>query len=283
MRTRVNIGEFARLSHLSVKALRHYHEIGLLVPAETTGSGYRRYDVTQVGDAHVIRRLRALEMPLPDITTVLRSPDAASRDAAVAGHLRRMEDALEQTRAVVGSLRELLERPIRPYEVSIRRQHAVRAIVRRDIVASAEIEAWSVATFAELGAALGAAGRPIAGPMGSLFTSAFFEDGVGEVTAFAPIDLTGDVPAPVTRAALGVEMLPAAHYAVTVHAGPYHDLDRTYGELGSYVAENLTASNAPIREHYVVGPADVGDPGALRTELLWPLDVDDGGSSGRDP
>ena len=40
----VPIGEFARLTRLSVKTLRHYHDIGLLVPIEVDPhTGYRRY------------------------------------------------------------------------------------------------------------------------------------------------------------------------------------------------------------------------------------------------
>jgi DNA-binding transcriptional MerR regulator len=45
MRTRVTIGDFSRASHLSVKTLRHYHEIGLLEPSRLTGypSARRRF------------------------------------------------------------------------------------------------------------------------------------------------------------------------------------------------------------------------------------------------
>src|SRR4029078_8643175 len=65
MPLRVTIGDFSRMTHLSVKALRHYHEIGLLEPvAVSPESGYRLYDVDQVPTAQVIRRLKDLGMPL---------------------------------------------------------------------------------------------------------------------------------------------------------------------------------------------------------------------------
>ena len=61
----LSIGEFSKLTHLSVKALRHYHDVGLLVPAAVDrGSRYRRYDAAQARDAQLIRRLRALDMPI---------------------------------------------------------------------------------------------------------------------------------------------------------------------------------------------------------------------------
>src|SRR5262245_60299304 len=98
----LTIGDFSRMTFVSVKALRHYHEIGLLVPARIDpDSGYRRYAVAQVPVAQVIRRLRDLGLPLEAIDTIVHAPDVGTRNAALALHLRRMEDRLEETRATV--------------------------------------------------------------------------------------------------------------------------------------------------------------------------------------
>jgi len=62
----ISIGEFARRSRLSVKALRLYDELGVLTPARIDGnSGYRYYDVTQLDDARLVAMLRQLEFPSP--------------------------------------------------------------------------------------------------------------------------------------------------------------------------------------------------------------------------
>src|SRR5689334_2146611 len=106
----LSIGEFSRVTHLSVKALRHYDDIGLLAPAWVDpATGYRSYAVAQVPTAHMIRRLRDLAMPLEDIRAVLAAGNASARDQAILGHLQRMESQLEQTQATVASLRALLE------------------------------------------------------------------------------------------------------------------------------------------------------------------------------
>src|SRR5262249_61708643 len=76
MRVRLAIGDFSRMTHLSVKALRHYHDVGLLVPAEIDpASGYRCYEPGQVPLAQVIRRFRDLGMPLNEIREVLQASD----------------------------------------------------------------------------------------------------------------------------------------------------------------------------------------------------------------
>jgi DNA-binding transcriptional MerR regulator len=108
--TLVSIGDFSRMTFLSVKALRHYHEVGLLPPAEIDPeTGYRRYEAAQVPTAQVIRRLRELGMSLDDVRGVIEAPDVRARNAAIGAHLRRMEGELEQTRATVKSLRLLLD------------------------------------------------------------------------------------------------------------------------------------------------------------------------------
>ena len=109
MDAQLSIGAFSRMTFLSVKSLRHYHDIGLLEPASIDpDSGYRRYSLAQVPIAQVIRRLRDLGVPLPEIRTVVRAPEVATRNAAIIAHLQRMEGELARTRETVASLRALL-------------------------------------------------------------------------------------------------------------------------------------------------------------------------------
>src|SRR6202035_922412 len=110
MRTRVTIGDFSRASHLSVKTLRHYHEVGLLEPSEVDpGNGYRYYSEDQIPLAQVIRRLRGLQMPVADVKSVLAAPDSDARNRLIVEHLDRLELELAQTREAVGELRDLLQ------------------------------------------------------------------------------------------------------------------------------------------------------------------------------
>ena len=72
------MGDFSRATHLSVKTLRHYHQVGLLEPATVNpDTGYRYYSAGQIPTAQVIRRLRDLEMPVADVKAVLAARDAA--------------------------------------------------------------------------------------------------------------------------------------------------------------------------------------------------------------
>ena len=112
MSSSLAIGDFSRATHLSVKTLRHYHRLGLLIPAEVDpGSSYRRYDTEQIPTAQVIRRFRDVDMPLEQIGAVLHAPDVDSRNELIAAHLARLEQDLLQTQEAVASLRGLLQGP----------------------------------------------------------------------------------------------------------------------------------------------------------------------------
>jgi effector-binding domain-containing protein len=65
--------------------------------------------------------------------------------------------------------------------------------------------------------------------------------------------------------------VPAARLAIAVHTGPFDDLDRTYGSLGTAVATAGLTVDGPIREHYLVSPAESADPRDWRTEVCWPI------------
>ncbi|GAB3748339.1 MerR family transcriptional regulator [Microlunatus parietis] len=265
MSVSVPIGEFSRLTHLSVKMLRHYHEIGLLEPAEVDATtSYRRYGIGQVPTALLIARLRHLDMPLPEIATVVRADSEEARNAIIADHLRRMEEELDRTREIVGSLRRLLSQPRIGYEFRSTNQPEQRVAAIVDRVDRSVIDLWCAQTFPRLYESLGAAGIAPIGPGAATYDDSFFTDSIGEVVAYVPIP---------TSAPPGLRelTLPAGRFATTVHHGSFTDIDRTYAALGSYVAERETLAPGPVRELYLVGPGDVTDPADYTTELCWPI------------
>ncbi len=102
------IGRFARLSGLSVGALRHYDEVDLLRPARVDPeTGYRSYRREQLEPARTIVRLRDLEVPLETIRAYLGTDDPAERRRLLAQHHRRLEARtfrLQRVLHVVGQL-----------------------------------------------------------------------------------------------------------------------------------------------------------------------------------
>ena len=257
------IGEFSRLTHLSVRTLRRYHEAGLLEPAVVDPhSGYRYYGVDQIPTAQVIHRLRELDVPLPDVQRILRTPDPGARSALVAEHLSRLEAELDRTRAAVSSLRRLLRPEPTALDVELRAVPATTVAGVEDVVGHDEVSSWYAGAMAELEAAVGAAAT---GPPGGSYDNALFEEGRGHVLVHLPTD------APPAVGRVHPVILPAVELAVTTHIGEHHDVEVSYGELGRWVVENALRVAGPVREHYLVGPRDTDDPAQWRTEIGWPV------------
>lgn len=107
---RLPIGRFSRLTGLTVKALRHYDELGLLRPAEVDPeTGYRSYSPEQVGRAEWIRTLRRLELPLDDISVLLSSDDPAVVRRLLVDHQRRTAVRSAQLKWTLQRLQPLID------------------------------------------------------------------------------------------------------------------------------------------------------------------------------
>jgi DNA-binding transcriptional MerR regulator len=267
MRTRIAIGDFAKMTHLSVKALRHYHDVGVLDPAEIdASSGYRYYEPGQIVTAQVIRRFRDLGMPLEDIRALLAAPDVAGRSEVIIAHLERMESQLSQTQAAVASLRSLLERPRQPTAVEHRSVGPALSVVIAERVTESAVPDWWGGAFGELYATLAATAAQPAGRPGALYPAELFEAEVGDVVAFVPV--SSPVPC---SGRVAMREIPAAELAVAVHRGPFAELDQTYAELGKYVTAREIGVDGPIREYYVVSYFETPDEALHVTEVCWPV------------
>lgn len=256
----LTIGDFSRLTHLSVRTLRRYHDAGLLVPDTVDRvTGYRYYGAEQIPTAQVIHRLRELDVPLPEVRQVLRAPDPAARATLVAGHLHRLEVELERTRAAVVSLRRLLDPEPAPVDVELRAVPAMTTVA--DDVDLDAVLSWYAGAAAELEACVA---EPT-GPPGGTYDDALFQTGRGRCVVYRP------TARPPRSGRVHPLTLPPVELAVTTHVGPHGDIDVTYGALGAWLVDNALRVAGPVRETYLVGPRDTDDPAAWRTEIGWPV------------
>ncbi|AQT82342.1 MerR family transcriptional regulator [Mycolicibacterium litorale] len=264
---RVSIGDFAVMTSLSRKALRHYHDIGILEPAHIDShTGYRFYDTSQVDHAHIIRRFRSLGMSIPDIKALLSTDDAAARTAIITTHLEQMEAQLQQTRDTVGALRELLAPVGTPAQVEVQRKPALTVWSIGATIDVSEIDDWFGESLSTLrGAVATAGGAPLEAVPGGLYDRALFLESRGEATLFVPAPESAHPPQGVRA-----EVLPAAEFAVLTHPGGHEGIDRSYAALGRYVNEHLISHQGPIREHYI-GATPCAPTTFTATEICWPI------------
>ena len=259
------IGRFARAVRLSVKALRHYDEEGLLVPALVDRqTGYRYYARDQARDAVMIAMLRSLDLPLASIRAALGG-SPRDLEAVLARETERVSRELEQRRRALRSLERIARAgTLAPYTIAVREEPA-HFVARLSGTTTAErlVEdstAWVFAVMEEVARA----GRPAQMPIVCM-TEPPDTDGALVVHACASI-----TPPPPRLGRAKPFEIPAATCAWTLHRGSYDELGLAHHALFAWAQERGHDTRAAVREIYLNSPNEVAEE-ALETEVLLPL------------
>ncbi|MCC3770172.1 MerR family transcriptional regulator [Streptomyces sp. UNOC14_S4] len=105
----LTIGDLARLGGVPVKTVRFYSDRGLLPDTDRSPGGHRRYGADALERLRRIRELRALDLPLDEVTRALEGDEALS--AALAARLAGVRDTLTALRWQEASLHALTSAP----------------------------------------------------------------------------------------------------------------------------------------------------------------------------
>jgi MerR family transcriptional regulator, thiopeptide resistance regulator len=100
------IGELADAAGVTVRALRHYDRLGLLVPSTRTSGGHRVYSGADVRRLYRLLALRSLGVRLDDVAPLLDGGDLA---AVARAQLERVDDDIERLNGLRARLHRLLE------------------------------------------------------------------------------------------------------------------------------------------------------------------------------
>jgi DNA-binding transcriptional MerR regulator len=102
----LTIGQLAAYADVTVRAVRHYHQIGLLPEPERDASGYRRYGATAVVSLIKIRTLANAGVPLSQIGRMLDADASTFAEAVhrIDDHLREQIERLATSREQISQL-----------------------------------------------------------------------------------------------------------------------------------------------------------------------------------
>lgn len=109
----LRIGQVAEATGLPVKTVRFYSDQGLICTVARTAGGYRLFDPAVVGELGLIRALRAMDVPVPEIRRILAVRRAGhcncgALKSSIQGRIHSIDQRLLELAAMKAELSQLL-------------------------------------------------------------------------------------------------------------------------------------------------------------------------------
>jgi DNA-binding transcriptional MerR regulator len=268
-----SIGEFSKITGLSIKAIHLYHEKGLLVPARIDEqTGYRYFNARNAEQARAIRKLREMSFSLEEIKVILESFE--DNEGLALNALKDKRDLIKARLAHLKGTAKILDAWIASEEEAHTMAANTTTHIEEKTLAPLLVVAkkWrgryqeSGQAFAELGRKMG---RFISGAPMNLYCDAEFKEVDADIQTCFPLRAK---PAKIPDQLI-VQELPGGVFVSLIHRGPYDELGKTYERLFAYLHERGLTAQLPSREIYLKGPGMIlrGNPKNYLTEIQIPV------------
>lgn len=270
----IKIGDFARLSQVSIATLRHYDDVGLLKPISVDRfTGYRYYSVTQLPRLNRILALRDLGFSLEQIETVLNGLTLEQlqgmlkmKHAEVQRHVAEEQERLTR---ITSRLKQIeLENIMPDYDVVLKTVPAFTIASRRvTIPTNDQVPLYLGQAFEETWTYIKMQGAKDTGPGLALWHQSADILANEEAEAAVPID----------RALPGTDRiqvytLPPTQVVAAVHHGEFENFQRVHAALLKWIEDNHYHIVGPYREIYILhNPKNLAESA---TEVQYPVEKD---------
>jgi DNA-binding transcriptional MerR regulator/effector-binding domain-containing protein len=259
----LSIGEFSKTTSLTVKALRYYHDLGILMPGKIDDfTGYRYYSREALFRADAILILKELGFSLNEIISILKD---CSDDQELSAYLEKKISDVEKKITDLKSTRKKLEL----YKSNI----ATEAIVPSDIKKGVFAETWICGIrykgkYSDFGKyfskLMKKTGRFIKGKALGFCYDLEYKEEDADIEVCVATRKKIEVPE------INCRLFPETPCISIVHKGPYGTQGPSYMKLFDYCSRKDYKQIAPIIERYIKGPGFIftGNPENYLTELI---------------
>jgi len=266
----LKIGEFSKLSRVSVRMLRYYDEIGLLKPAQIDKfTDYRYYKESQLWDISRITSLKNMGFSLTEIRKVLDSNDINLLTDIFNGKHKELTDqyhSIKNKLTLLGTAEDWLrkERNMK-YDVTVKTFPRRYAASVHTVIPTYEDEgkAWEILEKET-------ASMNLIPDDPCLCTATFYDEEYKEE----------DVEIEVAKTVVGnyndtenvkFKILPPVMVATCIVNGGYENIGRAYGDVISWVKEKGYTFAGPMFNIYHVSPHETQNPEEFVTEVCFPI------------
>lgn len=263
------IGEFSRLSRVTIKALRYYDRLGLLQPAHVDPfTGYRFYTAAQLPRLNRILALKDLGFSLDQIAALL---DEGLTPEQLRGMLRlrraeieaELAEGLTRLARVEARLRLIEQEGAMPeFDIVIKQVEPLRVVALRDVLPGYD----QVGRFiGELFQRMSQQHLTPAGPPFATYHDEEFREQDVDVEVSFPV-----AASPSGQGDLSLRELPGGPVAALVYRGAFDGIGAAYVALLGWIEANGYRVAGPNREIYLQGPGM--EPSDFVTEIQFPVE-----------
>jgi effector-binding domain-containing protein len=273
------IGDFSRLSQISVKTLRYYDEIGLLKPVKVDQfTGYRFYSADQLPRLNYIAALKSMGLSLEEVATLIGDnlTPQQLRDIFILkkGELQlRVNEEQKRLEKVEKLLKQIEKEGSMPdYQVTIKKvEPMLIASVRDTLPSYGDIGKLYGEIFKHLGKKF--VFKP-AGPVMMMCHDNEYKESNVDIEAAVPIGkkISGSDRVKVYE-------LPGIEAASIIYKGPYENISEAYNAIMAWIQSNGYQIAGPDRELYFTDPANVKKPEDNVTEVQFPVKKENSGGN----
>jgi len=261
------IGEFSRITSITVKALHLYHDKDLLKPSFIDkDTNYRYYSNSDVELARVISALKSMKFSLSEIRSALNEvTDEADMTQVLAQKQNKLILEIKSLNAISSAIDVIL----------IKEKEALTMTTNTDDVLRKELPDINVLTvkwqgpYSETGEAMGkvyrAGGRHVAGPAFNLYYDGEYKE-IATVESCLPVKKR-------INSKLEFKSLKGGAFFTLIHIGPYEKIGASYAKIFEFIKDSGHSVSAPSREVYLKGPGLIfkGNPEKYITEIQIPI------------
>ncbi len=268
----LKIGDFSKLTRISIRMLRHYESMGLLKPVKVDPfTGYRYYAASQLADANRITALRSMGFKLAETADILSR--YGDREALAVFLEDKYKEVLEQRQEMNRRLM-LIETTIERirkdgnsmnYNVTVKSFDERYAASVRQIIPSYwdEGRLWSILKSEAEGSNI-------------QFASPFIAYGVYYDEGFKETDVDVEIQANVKgnyndTEHIKFKTIPAVEAAATIFKGGYENITEAYEALANWIEDNGYSICGNMFNIYYVSPGMTNDPSEYVTEVCCPV------------
>jgi DNA-binding transcriptional MerR regulator/predicted transcriptional regulator YdeE len=266
-----SIGEFSKITNLTIKALRLYHEKGILVPGKVDEfSNYRYYDAANVDKARIIVYLREMDFTLAEIKEFLETyDDEAELVEALETQKRKISENLRQYQHIIQTLDAIIRKEkeakmiIENQSFEVKEKH-----VGDMLIAGIRFKGKYGDVGSKFGLLCRKMGRYASGNVMTLYYDSEYKEDNADIEAGIP------VKAKKSSEGIDVHELPGGKCLSLIYQGPYEEISRGYERIMAAMNERGYKIKLPLREIYLKGPGMIlkGNPKKYLTEIQLMID-----------